>query len=125
MKIACEVKGSFKKLIDNLKSIKRTVESIDLDYYGKRGVEMLKETTPKDSTKTSESWSYTIENTEKGKILYFNNTNVTDEGTPIAILLEYGHATRGGTWFPGYNYINPAINAVVSELIDKINNNIR
>lgn len=125
MNVNCKVKGSYKPFINKLKKIKKDVDLFDLDYFGELGVNMLKESTPKDSTKTAESWSYTIEDSKKGKILAFNNSNVTSEGTPVAILLEYGHATRAGTWFEGYNFINPVINKVVEELIDKINEVIK
>lgn len=121
MDVGCNVKGSYKPFINKLKKMNKDIGNIDLDYFGKLGVQKLKEETPKDSSETANSWNYSIENTDKGKILSFNNSNVTPEGTPIAILLEYGHATRSGTWFDGYNFIDPTINKVIGELISKIN----
>ena len=125
MDIGCNVKGSYKPFINKLKKMSKDIGNIDLDYFGKLGVQKLKKETPKDSSETANSWSYSIENTDKGKILSFNNSNVTPEGTPIAILLEYGHATRSGTWFDGYNFINPTINKVIGEIISKINEAIK
>lgn len=125
MDVGCNVKGSYKPFINKLKKMNKDIGNIDLDYFGKLGVQKLKEETPKDSSETANSWNYSIENTDKGKILSFNNSNVTPEGTPIAILLEYGHATRSGTWFDGYNFIDPTINKVIGELISKINEIIK
>lgn len=125
MDVGCNVKGSYKPFINKLKKMNKDIGNIDLDYFGKLGVQKLKEETPKDSSETANSWNYSIENTDKGKILSFNNSNVTPEGTPIAILLEYGHATRSGTWFDGYNFIDPTINKVIGELISKINEVIK
>ena len=79
-----------------------------LDRYGQRGVNYLSEATPKDTGETAMSWKYVIERTLRGYELKFLNTNFND-GCPIAIILQYGHATRGGTWVEGIDYINPAI----------------
>lgn len=125
MDIKCKVKGSYRPFIKKLEKMKQDIEDIDIDYFGEIGVGMLKDTTPKDSHKTADSWWYKVETTAKGKRLSFTNSNVTSEGTPIAILLEYGHATKAGNWYPGYNFINPAINKVVKELIEKINDVIK
>lgn len=121
MKITAQSQGDFKDIIRKLKNMKNNFDGLDLDHYGKLGVSKLKEATPKDSNKTAESWGYEIQNTDKGKSLIFTNMNVTSEGTPIAILLQYGHATRSGTWYEGYDYINPTINKIIAELIEQIN----
>jgi hypothetical protein len=39
-----------------------------------------------------------------------------ESGIPVAILIQYGHATGTGGWVEGYDYINPAI----KPLFDKI-----
>ena len=101
------------------KLLKRTYrDSIDIDLlhrYGKIGVQLLSEHTPKDTGKTAESWYYTIKN-QNGKVsLVFNNSNVVD-GVPIAIILQYGHATRTGGWVEGQDYINPALRPAFARL---------
>ena len=35
-------------------------------------------------------------------------------------MLQYGHATKNGTWIKGVDYINPALKPV----FDKISNNM-
>ena len=115
MKINFEHKGNFSNLERFLvKSlhIKPLVRPI-LDKYGKRGVEELKKATPKDTGKTSESWTYDIVQDEKGQYqIVWSNTNVVDGWANIAILLQYGHATRNGGFVKGTDYINPAIEKV-------------
>lgn len=112
MKINFEHRGNFnnieKFLVKSL-HIKPLVKPI-LDKYGKRGVELLKAATPKDTGKTAESWSYKIEEDEKGNYqIVWSNSNVVDGWANVAILLQYGHATRNGGFVKGTDYINPAI----------------
>jgi hypothetical protein len=111
MKINFEHKGNFNNLerflVKNL-HISPLVKPI-LDKYGKRGVELLKEATPKDSGKTSESWVYDIVKNDQGKYeVVWSNTNKVNN-VNIAIILQYGHATRNGGFVKGVDYINPAI----------------
>lgn len=115
MKINFEHKGNFNNLERFLvKSlhVKPLIRPI-LDKYGRRGVEALKEATPKDTGKTSESWIYEIVKDENGQYqIVWSNTNVVDDWANIAILLQYGHATRNGGFVKGTDYINPAIEKV-------------
>ncbi len=115
MKINFEHKGNFNNierfLVKSL-HIKPLVRPI-LDKYGRRGIEALKEATPKDSGKTSESWKYDIIKDERGNYqIVWSNTNIVDGWANIAILLQYGHATRNGGFVKGVDYINPAIEKV-------------
>ena len=115
MKINFEHKGNFNNierfLVKSL-HIKPLVRPI-LDKYGRRGIEALKEATPKDSGKTSESWKYDIVKDERGNYqIVWSNTNIVDGWANIAILLQYGHATRNGGFVKGVDYINPAIEKV-------------
>jgi len=114
MKINFEHKGNFNNLERFLvKSlhISPLVKPI-LEKYGKMGVEALKEATPKDSGKTSESWIYEIVKNQEGKYeIVWSNTNKVNN-VNIAIILQYGHSTRNGGFVKGKDYINPAIEKV-------------
>ena len=91
-----------------------------LEKYGKRGVDALREATPKDTGKTSESWKYDIEQDENGNYqIVWSNTNVVNDWANIAILLQYGHATRNGGFVKGQDYINPAIEKVFQGMADE------
>lgn len=122
MKVRFEQKGSytkFEKFLTKSLHIKALVRPI-LDKYGKRGVELLREATPKDTGKTSESWSYEIIKDENGNWqIVWNNSNVVDDWANVALLLQYGHATRNGGFVQGIDYINPAIQRAFNELADE------
>lgn len=95
------------------------IQSSILDQYGKEGVNALRMATPKDTGKTSESWYYTIERYPGGIKVVWNNSNIVD-GVPIAIILQYGHATKSGTYVTGTDYINPAIRPIFEDLASKL-----
>lgn len=86
-----------------------------LNEYGKKGCDALKQATPKDTGKTSESWTYSIQSTVNSVSLIWSNTNV-NKGENIAILLQYGHGTRNGGYVAGRDYINPALRPIFDEI---------
>lgn len=107
--------GSFDKTEAMLKRATNSTKRLNLDKYGKRGVDALSAATPADTGLTASSWYYTIE-TSKGKTsLIFANSNIQN-GVPIAIILQYGHGTRNGGWVEGQDYINPTIRPIFDEL---------
>lgn len=122
MKINFEHRGNFnnlEKFLTKAVPISPMIKVV-LNKYGKKGVEALKEATPKDTGKTSESWSYDIVQDEKGKYeIVWSNTNVVNGWANIAVLLQYGHATRNGGYVKGVDYINPAIEKVFQGLADE------
>ena len=79
-----------------------------LDKYGEEGVKLLQEATPKRTGKTAASWKYKVENSNGVASIYFYNTNIQN-GVNVAVVLQYGHATKRGGWVEGRDYINPAI----------------
>ena len=113
--ISFRQKGDFSKLNKYLERVKETVKLGDLDKYGREGVAALSSATPTDTGLTASSWYYEIERQNGSVSITFNNSNIND-GVPIAIILQYGHGTRGGGWVEGRDYINPAI----QPLFDKI-----
>ena len=111
-------KGDFAKLNRYLERMREVAKIGDLDKYGKEGVAALSAATPIDTGKTANSWSYKI-NRQNGSVsIDFYNSNFSN-GVPIAIILQYGHATNNGGWVQGRDYINPAIQPI----FDKIANN--
>lgn len=116
--ISFRQKGDFSKLTRFLERAKESVKIGDLDKYGRAGVAALSSATPIDSGKTANSWSYEITNKDGSVTITFNNSNIQN-GVPIAIILQYGHGTRNGGWVQGRDYINPAIQPVFDEIVDK------
>lgn len=109
-------KGDFSKTSKFLTSLKG-LHFNDLDKYGQQGVTALSNATPVDSGETANSWYYKIE-TVKGKttLSWFNSSK--EDGVPIAVILQYGHATKNGGWVEGRDYINPAIRPIFDKIAD-------
>jgi len=110
--------GNFSKTMKFFNHILRRDYLNLLNKYGHEGVLALQEATPKDTGETAMSWDYEIEEDKnRGFIaLRFINHNVVNDWANVAILLQYGHATRNGGWVEGIDYINPALKPVFDDL---------
>lgn len=91
----------------------------DLDTYGQMGVDALASATPKRTGKTAASWYYKVLKGSKPGIAWFND-NEDAAGTPVVILIQYGHGTGTGGYVQGRDFVNPA----VLGLFDQIANDI-
>lgn len=86
-----------------------------LDEYGRKGVDALSKVTPRKSGLTAASWQYRVEEFPgEIRIVWFNTNSVN--GVPIAVILQYGHATRNGGYVEGIDYINPALKPIFDKL---------
>lgn len=90
-----------------------------LDRYGAMGVDALASATPKDSGLTASSWTYHVVKKKGFYSVVWNNTN-TINGTPVAIILQYGHGTGTGGWVEGRDYINPAIQPIFDQMAEEV-----
>lgn len=111
-------KGDFSRLSSFLEKAKEAIKLGDLDKYGREGVAALASATPKDTGKTAESWSYKIVRKGDTVTIEFSNSNLAPNKIPIAILLQYGHATRNGGFVQGRDYINPAVRPIFDRLAE-------
>lgn len=111
-------KGDFSKTKTYFNKLQRALDKGLFDQYGKEGVAALSAATPVDTGKTSQSWGYRIDKKPTSVSIVFTNSNVQN-GIPIAIILQYGHATRNGGWVEGRDYINPAIQPIFDKLVRK------
>lgn len=105
-----ESKGGFFNLETLLRRKRKDPTSI-LEYYGQAGVDALSAATPVNTGLTASSWYYEIEKTKDGWNLTWNNSNIQN-GIPIAVLIQMGHATKRGGWVQGIDYINPALQEI-------------
>lgn len=110
-------KGDFKTLTSYLKRLSEFDKLPSLSRYGDEGVDALRAATPKDTGLTADSWNYKIVRGRSSVSITFNNTNVQN-GVPIAIVLQYGHATRNGGYVTGIDYINPALRPIFEKLAE-------
>lgn len=86
-----------------------------LRQYGQQGVSALAAATPQDTGDTAEGWSYKVRRTRSGYSLEWYNSNV-ESGVPIAILIQYGHATGTGGYVEGRDFINPALQPIFDQI---------
>lgn len=112
-------KGNF----NNTEKFFKNSKEIDfislLNEYGKRGVDALSQSTPIDSGKTSSSWNYEIHTSKDSYKIIWTNENIND-GVPIAILIQYGHATKNGGYVEGRDFINPAMRPIFDGMANEL-----
>lgn len=107
-------------LSETLKNLQRIKFAEKLDEYGRRGVEALREATPKRSGKTAGSWEYRIYDNGNNFRIVWRNSNTDAIGRPIAVLIQYGHATRNGGYVEGIDYINPAMKPIFEAMAGEL-----
>lgn len=117
--ISMTQKGNFKKTNRFLSGLIGFHYRKKLEHYGQRGVDALKQATPKDSGETANAWSYEIVESPGRTAIYWRNSHVVN-GTNIAVILQYGHATRNGGFVEGIDYINPAIRPIFEKMADEV-----
>ena len=109
-------KGDFKKTFTFLKAMQEKKFLSNLNKYGERGVQLLSENTPRDTGLTASSWYYKIEDDGETLTLTWYNSNVKKDYFNVALMLQYGHATKNGGWVEGIDYINPALKPLFDEM---------
>ena len=122
MGIRINSEGSFKHTESLLRQATSKKWYRKLDSFAKEVTEALKEATPKDTGKTSESWDYEIETTRNSTTITWTNSNHvegyyynSDRLTPIVLLIVNGHATANGYWIPPNDFVTPTIEPYVSK----------
>jgi len=111
--------GDFKRTNTFLSNIVSSYYMHKLRKYAERGVEALREATPKDSGATADAWTYEIVESPGRTAVYWRNERMVD-GVNIAILLEYGHGTRNGGFVEGRHFIGDAIKPIFDKMADEI-----
>lgn len=119
MRVEFKVKGDWGNTKQFLKNIANQKFYNRIEEYAKKGVEALKKATPVDTGKTASSWDYEIVRSKDRLTIYWTNSNVINY-VPIALIIQYGHATRNGGWVEGRDYINPAIQPIFDEMAENV-----
>ena len=118
MKIWATSQGDFSKTLSFLKKAEGNVEAI-LHAAGAKGVEALRQATPKDTRLASESWGYTLEGGPGHYTLVFHNYDI-EGGYNVALLIRYGHGTGTGGYVAPRDFITPALQPIFDNLINDI-----
>lgn len=113
--IKVKTKGDFRNTERFLSHAKRISILEILKKYGEAGVEALKENTPINSGVMAESWYYQTKITKDVFSVSWYNSKIQN-GTRIALILDYGHATRNGGYVIGRNFITPALQPIFDDL---------
>lgn len=119
MGIELKATGNFSKTRKHLSHLARFDIARRLKPYADKAVYELAKNTPIDTGETARSWDYEIITDKDGVTINFTNSNAPN-GVPVAILIQYGHATRGGTYVEGIDFINPSIKPVFDEMVEMI-----
>jgi len=113
--VSFRTQGDFKKLNSFFERCLEIVDLGFLDKYGRRGCDALAAATPKDTGLASSSWTYDIIR-DKGSVrIEWHNSDV-EGGYNVAILVQYGHATRSGGFVEGIDFINPALEPIFIDI---------
>ena len=115
MTVVFKHRGNFNKTDKFLKGYPKIKFKNILERYAQEGVRALALATPVDTRLTASSWGYEIHISKGSFSISWTNTNIND-GVPIAIILQYGHATGTGGYVQGQDYINPAIKPNVDKI---------
>lgn len=117
--IKFSTKGNWSKTNSFIEKALNVVKLGSLDKYGEKGVEALAAATPKDSGETAKSWYYQIvRDGENTQIQWCNSAQ--NDGIPITILIQYGHAFQNGAYVRPDDFINPAIKPIFEEISEEI-----
>lgn len=87
--------------------------------YGQIGCDALAAATPVDTGLTAESWEFAIEVGQGSVSLIWSNTN-ENKSLNIVYLLVYGHGTGTGGWVQGRDFITPAIEPVMDQIVEAV-----
>lgn len=113
--IVIKHKGNFNKTEKFLNRVSKVDFLSILEKYGQEGVRALAAATPVNSGKTANSWYYEVKRYRNSYEITWGNSNV-NHGVPIAVILQYGHATKNGGFVQGRDYINPAIQPIFDKI---------
>jgi hypothetical protein len=91
-----------------------------LGQEAQRGVAALEAATPAGTGASAASWSYEVEKDGGTYTIYWTNSHVDEDGTPIVIMLQYGHGTGTGGYVAGRDFINPAIAPIFDQIADTV-----
>lgn len=115
--------GDFKNTLDFLERSSKGDWVKKLHGLAGQGVNALANATPRESGETASAWSYSIRIGTSYVFVDWHNANEND-GLPIAILLQYGHGTGTGGYVPGQDFINPAIQPIIDQMVEVVWNEI-
>lgn len=110
-------KGDFGRSLKYLNKLRNL--DVSLEKYAARGVSALQKASPKDSGLMTGSWGYEIRKNNKSIEIIWTNSDI-EGGYNVAVLVQYGHATKNGKFVKGIDYINPAMRPLFDEIAEEV-----
>lgn len=111
--------GSFDNMDRFLAKMKNANFRSAVEAEAEKGRVALANATPRDSGITASSWSYKIDQNRGGLTITWTNSQMAG-GVPLAVLLQYGHATGTGGYVQGRDFINPTMQPIFDRIADNI-----
>lgn len=121
--IKTETSGDFNDIERFLKAVSNSSSLKTIDKMGADIVQILRDLTPKDSSKTANSWRYEVTETSAGVNLEILNSNLNGN-VSVARLIHFGHGTGTGGYVPPRPFIDTAIDSVYRKSINSVFNEI-
>ena len=109
--------GDFSKIEKFIYEMRKKKYFKVLDGIAQEGVDALRYATPFDTGETANAWRYELEYDRNSYKIIYHNDNIQGP-VNVAVILQYGHATRGGGYVQGIDYINPALRPVFQHIVD-------
>jgi hypothetical protein len=110
-------RGSFSKSLAFLQRMQRREQFAVLHKYGPLGVAALKGATPVEHGETAQGWYYEIVDKPGYFAIHWLNSHMDNDGqVPVAVLIQYGHATGTGGIVQGRDFINPALRPIFDQM---------
>ena len=119
MAISFQVSGSIGRTEHYLRRIQKLNLGSLARAEAQKGVAALQRATPRDSGLAASSWGYEIRQTSNALTISWTNSD-TENGFPVAVMIQYGHGTGTGGWVQGRDFINPAMRPVFDQIAETI-----
>lgn len=117
--IRFEVRGSSEKTERFLRNVSKINILGIMNSCGQEGVDALATAIPRDTGLAAGSWGYSASKAGGVYTIEWTNSD-TENGFPVAIMLQYGYGTGTGGYVQGQDYINPAMRPIFDRIADKV-----
>lgn len=119
MPVTISSPGDFNKSKAYLNKLLRMDLAKVAEVQAEIGVKALQRATPRDSGLAASSWGYKITRTATTLRIVWTNSD-TENGYPVALMIQYGHGTGTGGYIHGIDYINPAMRPVFDQIAETL-----
>lgn len=117
--ISFNSKGDFSKTIKYITKVNNIPNNFDFTRFGEKGINALQKNSPVDTGLLKSSWTYSINRRKNGVEITWYNKDIED-GSNVAILVQYGHSTKSGTFVKGVDFVNPAMKPIFDEIANDL-----